>query len=305
MTADFASRLKALRVGRGMRQKDLALALGLAQTTIANYEQKLRFPDEPTLVKIADCFGVSLDHLLGRDRPAPVSFDPGMGHAYAPSEPLASGLALEYIQLLRGRGIVAAQDRLGEAMAGGMGIQDLYLRVFAPALEEVGRLWALGELSVGEEHSFSEATLRLMARLAPPASPGVTASSRGRCVVLAVPGELHLIGARMVADLISLEGFDVRFLGGNLSIGNVLEALRAEKPALLALSATLREHLHAMEDTIRAVRSEKALAGIRILVGGRAFDGEQLVCSIIGADAFAARADEAASAALRLTGHSR
>ena len=40
--------------------------LGLAQTTIANYEQGKRFPDEETLLKIADFFNVSMDYLFGR-----------------------------------------------------------------------------------------------------------------------------------------------------------------------------------------------------------------------------------------------
>ncbi len=64
--ADFASRFRELRKKRGLRQQDLADTLGLAQTTIANYAQKLRFPDEKTLGEIADYFGASLDFLLGR-----------------------------------------------------------------------------------------------------------------------------------------------------------------------------------------------------------------------------------------------
>jgi transcriptional regulator with XRE-family HTH domain len=83
MTADFATRLKELRVARGLRQKDLAAALGIAQTTIANYEQKLRFPDEPMLVKIADHFTVSMDHLMARDNGGvgPFSGKAGSGRA--------------------------------------------------------------------------------------------------------------------------------------------------------------------------------------------------------------------------------
>ena len=64
--ADFASRLRELRKERGYRQADLATELGVAQTTVANYEQHTRFPDETMLLKIANLFGVSLDYLLGR-----------------------------------------------------------------------------------------------------------------------------------------------------------------------------------------------------------------------------------------------
>src|SRR4030042_1947655 len=64
--ADFASRLRELRAQRKLRQKDLAAKLGVAQTTVANYEQGSRFPGEATLERIADFFDVSMDYLLGR-----------------------------------------------------------------------------------------------------------------------------------------------------------------------------------------------------------------------------------------------
>ena len=64
--ADFPSRLRELRAQKKLRQKDLAAQLGVAQTTVANYEQGSRFPGEKTLERIADFFDVSLDYLLGR-----------------------------------------------------------------------------------------------------------------------------------------------------------------------------------------------------------------------------------------------
>ncbi len=49
-------------------QKELADKLGLKQSTIAVYESG---PNEPKLelfVKMADCFGISVDHLIGNSR---------------------------------------------------------------------------------------------------------------------------------------------------------------------------------------------------------------------------------------------
>ncbi len=87
--ADFSTRLRELRMTRGLRQKDLAAAMGLAQTTIANYEKKLRFPDEDTLRGIADFFQTSLDYLLGRTDSSPAPRDPAAAPAgSAASAPL-------------------------------------------------------------------------------------------------------------------------------------------------------------------------------------------------------------------------
>jgi methanogenic corrinoid protein MtbC1 len=155
-------------------------------------------------------------------------------------------------------------------------------------------------LSVGDEHAFSEATQRLMAHFSP--GPGTLANGRGKCVVLAASGESHMIGARMVADFLSMAGFDVRFLGGNLSIGHALEMLRSSPPALVAISITLPEHLDAAQDLIRAIRADRSLSRIRILAGGQALDAHGAAAARIGADAFGIDADEAAKAALALLG---
>jgi len=50
-----------------MSQADLARILGVARTTVSSYENSSRNPDRETLVRIASCFQVSLDYLLGID----------------------------------------------------------------------------------------------------------------------------------------------------------------------------------------------------------------------------------------------
>jgi len=310
MSADFSLRLRELRVARALRQKDLAAALGLAQTTIANYEQKLRFPDEPTLVRIADYFTVSLDQLMGRGDGA----GPGTPLTAAAEGPRAqdatraagveplSGEAREYFQLLRGGAMEGARALLLHLVETGAGTADLYLRVITPALHEVGRLWAAGEMSVADEHWCSEATQQIMASLLPRAP--APSSPRARCVVLPVSGDYHLIGARMVADLLSLAGYDVRFLGARLSIGHVRESLLADPPDLVAFSVTLPDLVNAAADTIRSLRGKRALARTRVLVGGQAIEGAPTLWRQIGADAQAADAEEAVRTAGRLIGGS-
>jgi methanogenic corrinoid protein MtbC1 len=297
--ADFASRLRELRRRRGLRQRDVAAALGLAQTTVANYEQNLRFPDEPTLVKIADLFSVSLDHLMGRENGGSVPSRPVGGATLAMGAPLPQR-AQEYLDALRRGDTEAARRALRAARDAGSSIQDLYIGVIAPALEEVGRLWEIGELLVSEEHAISQATLQLMATLLPAHQPDPPPAGRTRCVVVTPGDESHVIGARMVADLLFLTGFTVEFFGGNLSIRNVLESLRRQPCALVAVSVTLREHLGAAEDMIRAIRADPSLACVKVIAGGQAFSGAGPGLAHIGADAQVTDAEEAVQAALAL-----
>jgi len=62
----FADRLRELRSISGISRKELAQGIGIAESTIANYENNLRLPDYEVLTRIADFFDVTTDYLLGR-----------------------------------------------------------------------------------------------------------------------------------------------------------------------------------------------------------------------------------------------
>ena len=312
--SDFATRLRDLRKKRGLRQADLAKALGVAQTTIANYEAKLRFPDERMLGRLADFFGVSFDSLLGRSD--------GMQGAGAVQDPAAvapplSGTAARYLELLRAMRADAALELVESVIQSGQPLERVYLDILAPALRETGTLWERGELSVGEEHTISEATQRIMSRIAPSPggwvapspggraapTPGAWASAGGKtCLALAVSREEHTIGARMVADLLRLDGWDVVFPRGNLSIRHVVEMLESNPPDLVALSVTLSENVAEAETLIAVIREHRALRGVRILVGGQAFLGRPSLWQKVGADATADDAEAAVLMANRIVG---
>lgn len=61
--------MKNLRDARneiGLTQKKLAQIVGISQQSYSDYENGRTFPDEATLVKIANALNVSTDYLLGR-----------------------------------------------------------------------------------------------------------------------------------------------------------------------------------------------------------------------------------------------
>lgn len=60
-------RIKEIRLQNGISQKQLALAIGVAQNTLSQYENGKRAPDFDTMARISDYFHVSVDYLLGRD----------------------------------------------------------------------------------------------------------------------------------------------------------------------------------------------------------------------------------------------
>ena len=59
-------RLKELRQKNNLKRSDLAKALNLPQSTVANYENESRQMPYSLLITFADFFNVTVDYLLGR-----------------------------------------------------------------------------------------------------------------------------------------------------------------------------------------------------------------------------------------------
>lgn len=62
----IGKKLQQLRKKKNLTQEDLSEKLGISRSSLSLYEIDKREPDGETLVRIADYFDVSLDHLFGR-----------------------------------------------------------------------------------------------------------------------------------------------------------------------------------------------------------------------------------------------
>ena len=176
-----------------------------------------------------------------------------------------------------------------DAIDAGMSIAEAHQDVIAKAQAEVGRMWQAGEIHVAEEHLGSRIVEDVLAQLrhrmeAP--EPGK------RCVLTAsVSGNLHDIGARIVADQFSMHGWRSIFLGANMPRADLVQATRDFEPDLIALSVGLAINLRAAAATIAAVR--EASPDTPILVGGRPFAFVADLWKDVGADGCALDASEA------------
>lgn len=60
-------KLRELRKNCGLTMKELGAEIGVAESTISQYETGKRQPDYETLLKLGEFFGVSVDYLLTGD----------------------------------------------------------------------------------------------------------------------------------------------------------------------------------------------------------------------------------------------
>lgn len=182
----------------------------------------------------------------------------------------------------------------------GVTVDVLYEEVIGPALVEVGRRWQLGELTVADEHAVTALAESTIAALHPILGwPPITVRRGDRAIVTTVAGEHHVVGARMVADLLALDGWDVTFLGASTPIDAVVARAASHNAELVALSVSMGWHVQTAIATVAALREGAPRA--RVLVGGRALGCFVKPCAALGADDYAAHASAAVDVARRLS----
>jgi len=186
-----------------------------------------------------------------------------------------------------------------EALSEDLPAPSVYLEVIQAAQHEIGRLWQEKRLTVAQEHVATDISRWAVAQLQPhlPSQP----SNGKRVVVACVEGELHDLGARMVADFLEMAGFDVNYLGANVPAESLAELVRERRPDLLALSATASPHVAALRRAIVAVRG---VAGDRIPIaaGGQVFLRKRGLGRRLGVDIHAPDARGAIAAVQRFFG---
>jgi methanogenic corrinoid protein MtbC1 len=175
-----------------------------------------------------------------------------------------------YLEALRAGDGPGAYRIATRALAEGVDVPSLYQRVVAPAMQEIGTLWATGALTIADEHRATELTNRVLAALRPPPHAVVGAGDRSHCRALlaTVEGERHALGLRMAADILEDTGFETIYLGADVPTPTLLQAVAVTEPDLVVLAATMPELAPRLEGVAAAVRD--AHPQVEVVIGGQA-----------------------------------
>jgi 5-methyltetrahydrofolate--homocysteine methyltransferase len=106
----------------------------------------------------------------------------------------------------------------------------------------------------------------------------------GKMVIGTVKGDIHDIGKNLVGMMMEGAGFEVKDLGINNSVEKYLEAMEAEKPDILGMSALLTTTMPYMKVVIDTMKEKGMREDYIVLVGGAPLNEE--FSKAIGADAY-------------------
>ncbi|MEV0011567.1 B12-binding domain-containing protein [Streptomyces sp. NPDC051840] len=208
------------------------------------------------------------------------------------AEPRTRGLQDRLWEAVTGRDEHAAARLVLDAVDEGTDPEAVLLDVIAPVQARVGTEWAANRLSVAQEHAASAIAERVIAALAH--HPRARDTPRlGRVTVACVDQEWHALPARLLAEVLTLRGWQVDFLGAQVPTPHLIGHLHSFGADAVALSSSIPTRLPTAHAAITACQA----VGVPVLVGGAAFGPDGRYARLLGADAWA---PDARAAAVRL-----
>lgn len=159
----------------------------------------------------------------------------------------------------------AAEAVVAEALAAGITPTRILVSVIAAAMRQIGDCWERGELTVADEHLATALSYRALLPLQEPLQIAPP-RSRERVVLAAVAGQAHVLGLRMVADVLEGAGFDVLYLGADVPTGALREFVADQEPAVVGLTSTQPRDGPRIAEAIVAIHDVRPEC--RIMLGG-------------------------------------
>jgi 5-methyltetrahydrofolate--homocysteine methyltransferase len=188
----------------------------------------------------------------------------------------------------------SAKKNVQNALDAGIVAEDILKQGLIPAMQEVGDRFEKGEYFVPEMLVAARAMENSLGLLKPLLA-SAEVQSTGKVVLGTVQGDLHDIGKNLVGMMLEGAGFEIVDLGSDVSPDKFAQAVREDKPDILAMSALLTTTMTAMKTTIEALEQAGLRDQVNIMIGGAPITDEY--ARMVGADGFAPDASRAASLA--------
>lgn len=159
----------------------------------------------------------------------------------------------------------------------GNSVEDLIVGLLAPAQREVGLRWQTRRWNTAQEHAATAVVEAILGAIA--VRTPVPTAARGAIVVACVGDDDRSLAARIGAELLRCQGWDVTFLGGGVPSHDLAAFVASTHVDAVVLICTLPLHLPGARRAIFAVED----LGIPVVGAGHGFGDTPRRASQLGA----------------------
>ncbi len=228
--------------------------------------------DEALFNKLLDymAFGIQV---LKREETKPISY-------IEKDNPLITYL-IEYSAFILSGDRNSANKLIMDIANSPISLKDIYKYILQPFQRELGVLWHENKISVAQEHYATAVSQFAMSLLYDKifSTPKNGKIFLGTCV----EGDLHELGIRMVCDYMESCGYDTHYLGANMPVRGIIQAIKEKKPDIIAISCTMTFHVPKVQNLIKTMKDMGIVTPI--IVGGFPFNVDENLWKTVGADA--------------------
>ncbi len=179
----------------------------------------------------------------------------------------------------------------------GLAARDLLQEGLIAAMEEIGQQFKTGQAFIPEVLLSARVMNQALGVLEPYLASDQEAG-QGKILIGTVRGDMHDIGKNMVITMLRGVGYEVRDLGVNVPVAEIIRQAIEYKPHVLGLSALLTTTMPAMEEVIKELQKQALRQGIKVIVGGAPVNAN--FARKISSDGYARDAGEAVALVKRL-----
>ncbi len=173
---------------------------------------------------------------------------------------------------------------------------------FLKGIQEVGDLYQAGEYFLPELVCSADAMKAALEILTPALkkSSGGAGISKGVVLIATVEGDVHDIGKKIVAAMLTAAGYDVYDMGIDVPAARIVQEVSERQPDVLGLSALLTTTMQEQKNVISMLDKEGLRDRVKVIIGGAPVSSRW--AELIHADGYSDNAADAVKLVAKLLG---
>ena len=178
-----------------------------------------------------------------------------------------------------------------EALQSGIPANRVYMDIIWPIMVEIDKLYREDRINAAQE-AFATRINRTIVDQLQNKLPRRPQRSK-KVVIFSASNEQAELGAQMIADLFESDGWETRFLGGNVNNDDILNFIHDYHPDILLLYGINGKDAPSTRELIDNIRDINAWPEMKVMLSGGVFNRAEGLWEEIGADLYAPTANEA------------